>query len=343
MRHPLFLLAAVAGLACAGAAPAQRPFINTGNRFTTFSPTFNVGGFPGWGPYLSPFPSQPFNDYFSGVASLTSAQGQFLQDQQQARLLNQEVQARKLENRRKQAELRAYELSLQPSPEQLREEERERALRRALNDPPFTEILSADALNILLRNMKELASMGVGPGPTIPLDQDMLRRINVTSGGGGNIGLFRDGGKLNWPFALRDTPWDDDRKKMQELVDRALKQVLSDELTPQTVRDLRDTLARMERTVANNGATIPMGQLIEAQRYLDELRSAVRALQTNNAGNYLTGKWTAQGNTVGELVNYLTQQGLLFAPAVRGDEPAYRYLHEALVAYNRGLDALARK
>src|SRR5262245_47334986 len=99
----------------------------------------------------------------------------------------------------------------------------------------------------------------------------------------------------------------------------------------------------MERTVANNGANIPMGQLIEAQRYLDELRSAVRALQTNNAGNYLNGKWSAQGNTVGELVNRMTQQGLLFAPAVRGDEPAYRYLHEALVAYHRGLNALARK
>src|SRR5262245_23377524 len=279
MGYHLFLLTVAAGLVCVGAAPAQRTVVNTGNRFTAFTPTVNVGGFPGWGPYLGPFQSQPFNGYFSGVASITAAQGQFLLNQQQARLLNQDVQSRKLENRRKQAELRAYELSLQPSPEQLAEEARERALRRALNDPPFTEILSADALNILLKNMQALASTGVGPGPTIPLDQDMLKHINVTSGGGGNIGLFREGGKLNWPFALRDTPWDDDRKKMQELVDQAMKETLSAELTPQTVRQLRETLSRMERTVADNGATIPMGQLIEAQRYLDELRAAIRSIQ----------------------------------------------------------------
>jgi hypothetical protein len=342
MRHPLFLLAAAAGLACAGVAPAQRTITST-NRFNSYNPTYNVGGYGGYGPYYGNFVSQPFSDYFSGVASLTSAQGQYLQDQQQARLLNQEVESQKLDYRRKQSELRAYELSLQKSPEQLAQEERERALRRALNDPPFTEILSADSLNTLFKNMKDLASMGVGTGPTIPLDQDMLKHINVTSGGGGNIGLFREGAKLKWPFALRDTPWDDDRKKMQELADKAVKDVVSDELSPQTVREMKSTLAHMESVIADNGATISMAQSIEAQRYIDELRASVKALESPNAANYLNKKWAPQGNTVGELVGYMTQQGLLFAPAVRGDEPAYRYLYQTMVSYDRGLNALARK
>ena len=42
----------------------------------------------------------------------------------------------------------------------------------------------------------------------------------------------------------------------------------------------------------------------------------------------------AKGKTVPDLVSYMKNKGLSFAPAVAGQEPAYAALHQALAAYD---------
>ncbi|HEV3263467.1 MAG TPA: hypothetical protein VG013_41915, partial [Gemmataceae bacterium] len=59
-----------------------------------------------------------------------------------------------------------------------------------------------------------------------------------------------------------------------------------------------------------------------------------------NISNYVTGKWSAQGRTVGELCWNLTRSGLQFAPANRGDEPYYTSLYRSMVDYVVGLPGM---
>jgi hypothetical protein len=174
-------------------------------------------------------------------------------------------------------------------------------------------------------------------GPQIGVDEDLLRHINVTSAkGGGNIALFKNGGKLKWPFVLRDTPFDANRTQMQDLVNQALKEVQSDELTPATVRGMRNTLAAFDKTLETKAPEMSIGDSIQARRYVDELKASVKALEHPNANNYLNKKWTPQGRSVGDLVMYMTRNGLRFAPALQGEEGPYRAMHQGLVSYSLG-------
>jgi hypothetical protein len=242
-------------------------------------------------------------------------------------------------------EQRRYEQSLIPTAEDLRRQRQILDLRRALNDPPLTEILNGDALNTLLKNVQELQSRAgwSGVGPTVLLDREQLDRVHVTGGGGGSVAAF-GGGKLKWPYALRGEAFDPEREKVQELVSEAVRQATDDALKPATVRELKAALARMSTALDKAAPDLELTQIIAGRRYLDELADGVRALQDPNVGNYLSKKWSAKGRDVGELVQNMTRQGLRFAPAVRGDEGAYRSLHQALVAYNVNLNQqLARR
>src|SRR3954468_22290161 len=51
-------------------------------------------------PYGGVYVENPISGYFNGVANLTSAYGQYQQDYQKGRLLNQEVERSKLATRR---------------------------------------------------------------------------------------------------------------------------------------------------------------------------------------------------------------------------------------------------
>jgi hypothetical protein len=64
------------------------------------------------------------------------------------------------------------------------------------------------------------------------------------------------------------------------------------------------------------------------------LKEALKLLEKPHAGYYFTGKFSARGKTVGELIQHMSNQGLRFAPALAGDEPAYEYLHHYLVVYD---------
>jgi hypothetical protein len=58
-------------------------------------------------------------------------------------------------------------------------------------------------------------------------------------------------------------------------------------------------------------------------------------------GDHFTGKFALKVKTVPELVALMTQQGLQFAPAVPGDQPAYAALHQALANYSVAVQAQA--
>jgi len=284
----------------------------------------------------------PYGGYLSGAADVINAQGQMMVDQQQAFLMREQVRQAKVDTRRKNFDEYLYERAVAPTAEDDRERFRLEQLRRSRNDPPTTEIWSGKALNDLLLGIQQQQAKNIR-GPDVPLQPDMLDRINVTSGATpGSVGVLRDGGKLRWPLVLRLSAYQDDRKKLDKLALDAFKQAESGNVDADTLVGMTEATDNLGTQLRSNVADITPSDYINAQRFLNEMSNTIKVLQDPNVGNYVTHKWAAKGNTVAELVQQMSQQGLKFAPAVSGDQSAYSALHTAMVAYYAGPEMTKR-
>jgi hypothetical protein len=278
-----------------------------------------------YGPYYD-----PYSGYLNGVADVS---GQYLVNQQYAHVVRQQSHQAKLETRRKAFDEYLYERDKMPTMEDDRERARIESVRRSYNDPPITEIWSGKALNDLLDAIHKM-DIQKGPGPKVGLDTSLLRDVNVSAGGlSGNLGLLRDGGRLQWPLVLRGSTYAGDRKRMNDLAMNAYRQAQGDGVDPDTVNGMSKTLDQLTATLKDHVSDVAPNDYIRAKRYLNDLGDTLQALQDPKVGNYATGKWSAQGNTVTELVENMFRNGLRFAPATPGDQAAYVALHRALVSY----------
>src|SRR4029077_5045912 len=103
------------------------------------------------------------------------------------------------------------------------------------------------------------------------------------------------------------------RKKIQDLTVDATKQAQSGGINPKTLKDLIDTTDKLQDQLKQNVSNLEPNQYIRSKRYLNDLSASMVTLQDANASNYFNKQWSAQGNTVAELVQYMTAQGLKFA------------------------------
>ncbi len=90
----------------------------------------------------------------------------------------------------------------------------------------------------------------------------------------------------------------------------------------------------MRAALRKMGTNLSPAQYIDSKNFLDNLDSAVTALQQGNVGNYFTGKYSLKGKTVTDLIKYMTAEGLRFAPALPGEQASYQALYQALVQYD---------
>jgi len=300
-------------------------------------------GFGYFPPYYNPWMGQlgPEAGYLFGAASITQANAQYMLTLQQARLQAAYANQAKIDVRRRLFDQFAYERAYfidNFAPEVVRQREMVVALGRYKNNPPLTEILSGDALNGLLDHLVKLQGDG-NRGPRVDLNEDTLKRINVSNGAGVNIGLLKDGGKLQWPLAMQQQELADVEKILDQLLPQAVQEVkFGNALQGSMAKDIRAALQLLNDKVNEmaRGNMTP-SQWVEARRYLNQLNMAFKGLTDSNAVNFFNGKWSAQGNTVAELVENMAKNGLRFAPATQGDEAAYRALHTALVSYANGI------
>ena len=207
------------------------------------------------------------------------------------------------------------------------------ALQRSL-DPPAQEIYSAQALNVLLEDLKPFQAI-TGRGLQVPLAKEMLTHINVISiqDRSGNIGVLKNRGRLSWPLVLQAAEYQEPRESLTALAPRAVEQAVHGGVQPETLRGMEDALGKLNGRLADNIKKLPPPRYIESKRYLGELKEALKLLEKPHAGYYFSGKFSARGKTVGELIQHMSNQGLKFAPAVAGDEAAYENLHHYLVVY----------
>jgi hypothetical protein len=294
------------------------------------------GGY-GWG---TQWMQNPYQGYLSGAANLTIANAQYQLSIQQARLLREDARRSALQTRQATLEEHEYERSLQPDPEQIREEKMLRSLQRSRNNPPLVEIWSGSALNDLLRDIESGRKNG-DHDPDVPLAPDVLKHINVTNGTTpGGIGLLRERGKLTWPNVLQQSSFAQERKRLDELLPQAVKEAHTGPVRAELLDHVRSSLKQLEDALDTQAAEMTPSEFTEASRYVRELKDSVQALQQSDVSKYFSHAWTPKGSTVKELVQQMTREGLRFAPAVSGDEQYYTSLHRALVDYDMGVARL---
>jgi hypothetical protein len=292
----------------------------------------------GYGP--TTWRQTPQQGYMNGAANITTANSDYQLTIQQAKQQQEKARRSALKTRRATIEERKYELAQRPSAEELRQKDLAMRLQIARNNPPNTIIWSGEALNQLLRDIKDGQSQG-HTGPEVPLSPEVLRHISVTSGTTyGGLGVLKEGGKLSWPFPLRQPNFDSERNKLDKMFQQAVEQAPSGQIDITLLNNIGSSLSELQRAIDARVADLSPGQFIEASRYARELKSGYQVLQQSDVGKYFRPSWTPQGSTVGELVQQMTKEGLRFGPATSGDETYYTSLHRSLVNYDLGIAQL---
>jgi hypothetical protein len=301
---------------------------------------YGGGGGLGWGGWGTQWMQNPYEGYLNGAANMTMANAQYQLTIQQAKQQQEVARRSSLQTRRATLEERQYELSLMPDPEQIRQDQMRRSLERSRHNPPLTDIWSGIALNDLLRNIQDAHTHGAS-GPDVSLSPDVTQHINLTTGTTyGGTGLLKNGGQLSWPYVLRKSNFNDDRKQINAEVQDAVKQAQAGEVSVELLDKIGASLKQLERAIDARVEDLTPTDYIQASRYLRELKQSYKVLQQNDVAKYFRPAWSAQGSTVAELVRQMTKEGLRFGPAVSGDETYYTSLHRSMVDYDAGLAQL---
>jgi hypothetical protein len=312
------------------------PLQSTVPIFNPAYPNVPTGGFYpfGWGGFG--YGLGRYGGYMQGAADLTVANAQYELTTQQARIVREQANREHILTNRAAMEERQYESDqwmMRHDPDTIRRQDQERVLQRSLHNPPPTEIWSGEALNAVLKDVQNAISKGVS-APPVPLDGATLARINLTDGTNYNgVGMLKDLTRFNWPLVCRKEAFAQDRQQIEEMSRKAVDQVMSNNLDPDLLDKLNEAVATMKNDVDTAAPNMTPTQYIQASRYLGEVKQSLKVLQDPNVANYFNKKWTAQGNTVGDLVQNMTGQGLKFAPAAPGEEASYTALHSAMVTY----------
>jgi hypothetical protein len=319
-------------LAASGGLPS---YYNSATTPITGSGTSLYGGsgqgFQGF--YPPPYTYEdPVGAYYRGIASLTSAYGQYGKDFQQARLMNQEVERSKILTRRQLIEEMRWIQSLQPMSEDIRRRDWEIDLARARKQAPIGDVLSGKSLNVLLTQLKQLHGRGQR-GKAIPVDEETLKQINVSPKFGRNIGFIKSG-RVRWPIALTGDQFTRFREtvdvKLEEAINRAR---INGKVDAVLMKDLDAARKGMEDTLEKTSGGLSLSQYMEAKRYLSYLAEGLRALEEPDVQNFFNRKYEARGKTIPDLVDYMIREGLVFVDAVPGGEGPYRTLYNYLSAY----------
>jgi hypothetical protein len=218
------------------------------------------------------------------------------------------------------------------TPEQERERIHKQEMAWSRSDLPNNQTTSAIALNNLLTDLQKLQTQGI-QGPKVHIDEAILPAINVVTGGtNGNIGVLKHDGRISWPAALSGSEFKAERQRIDSSIPKVIEEAINGEGVD--LQGLTGALASMRGRLAAEITEVPAPEYIRAKRTLDQLDDAVKLLRQPDAGNYFNRTYAAKGQTVAQLVQYMTRNNLQFAPAVEGGEAAYLVLQRALAEYD---------
>jgi hypothetical protein len=283
------------------------------------------------------YEESPLGGYLRGTADIVNSQSNWIKGYEDARLAREQSNRERVENAKRRFDLWLYEREKTPTFEDDRQRLVADQLRRSLNDPPAGEVWSGLALNNILADLSKMAKKSDARGPQIPLDEDVVRHLNFTKGQGGNPGLLKNEGQLNWPQALRSDDYKAERDLLNSLAPETVRQAVNGRVDAGALKEFAGAVERLRTGVRATVGRLSSGDYMEALRFVRHLDEALVVLGRPDAGEYFTLKGRLDAPTAGDLVKFLVQKGWAFAPAVPGDEAAYAALHRALVLYHGGV------
>jgi hypothetical protein len=196
----------------------------------------------------------------------------------------------------------------------------------------------------LLRSI--LASPTPTRGPTIPLDANIVKGLNLTcSSTRSNLALAKDEGKIEWTDALQEKPFDESRDRFSKNFEKAIKSANYGEAPERAlVLELRDDLKRLDSKLEDMVRDLPPSRYIESRRLLNHLNDNIKGLSDSRVLKSCNQSWKKNVRTVSELVDHCMKNGLEFgAAAASGDEPAYIAAYYSIRSYEGGLVQTARR
>lgn len=315
-RQALGILTAVLLCASVGAstAAAQYPY-----------PYYGGGFYPG-----------RQGGYLWGSAQVMNSYGGLIQSNEQARITREQANQAKIDTKRKAFDERMYERANTPTFTEEQSKIDAQILARILRKPTPTEVTSGKALNIIMPYLQGLANRGI-QGPPISLDQALVQQLNITSGNGeAGLGMLKQVDHLEWPLVLRGPAQEKLTGELAMATDAAAK----GKLTLATFKSVSKGVTDLREDIKKKWLTeeIDAGNYLAGKRFLESLEGSINQLQQPGASKLLSGSLAPRGRTVPELVQNMSNQGLKFAPATPGSEPAYYALYNAMVSYSAGAD-----
>src|SRR5262249_5803262 len=153
-------------------------------------------------------------------------------------------------------------------------------IQRSRNSPPQGEIWSGQSLNDLMTAVRRNENANGVRGPTVPVDEATLRRINVTDGTTrGSGGIFPGNRPIRSALVLGDPRYDGDRDAIDKLAAEAVKQIKAyGNADVKTLRALTDAVQALQAHIDANIKEMTASDHIRAARFARELRDGVRTL-----------------------------------------------------------------
>src|SRR5579862_6028085 len=269
--------------------------------------------------------------YWNGQAAMLDAYGNVGLDQEKARILREQSNQARLETKKKVLDTMAYERAHKYWFTDEQADINAKRIQAAMNNPPLAEITSGRALNTLLPFLDRLATEG-SQGAPVPIDPQVVQAMNTTSGGQpGNAGLLREVNRLEWPVATLGP----NQQKLDEMLKQATYAASQGPVSPTVISQLNKQTALVTQDVKDKlyKNAVDGGEYIQANRFLDRVREANKALSQPNITQMLAGAMGPRGDTVDAVVQSMMSRGLTFVAAQPGQEGAYVAMHRGFVNY----------
>jgi len=300
-----------------------------------------IGGYGGYG-YANPY--NPFMYYNSpgatlmGEADVMRSLGKVVNDQEEARLKRELANQAKLDTIKKEFDLRMYIKANTPTYTQEQERIAKTTLRRIQTNSLPGEVSNGKALNYLLDDLRKFPSKKISLEPLM-LNEGVLTHLNVTKNTFG-VGLLRDDGRVTWPVALREILTDKQRRALSLQLEDLVKDANKGRLDANVLRDVRAEMDRVRDELVKKVNETPYAQYFDAKRFLQDFNEATVALERGEAPVQAKfQRFVEGGKSVQEVIDYMVNNGLRFAPASFNDEAAYRAVHSMLASYNIAMNS----
>jgi hypothetical protein len=323
-------------------APASMPY---GGGYSPYGAGAYGGGYSGgidpltgaggYGGGYGGYPPYGYGGY-EGAADLM-AYAKLGISQEQARILREVANQAKLDTRKKTIDTLAYIRANEYTFTQEQADIAKRLLARVQNTPTAAEIQSGKSLNILLDDLVKFNNLNMR-GPTVNLDEDVLKLINIAgAGSNGNIGLLRDNGRFTWPsvFDRKEIVSDKERRDLELEAKQIYDQAANGQPNANVLRNVESSLQTIRKNLTKQGFELTGKGYVEGTRFLDDFDAAVAAIKKGDVVLNLDfqQKFVKDGKrSVQELIEYMGGKGLRFAPASSGDDRGYMALQTALAA-----------